>query len=34
MAGLGLGPADFALFDIDDPGEQGSRSRPRCSPSL
>ena len=34
MAGLGLGPPDFALFEIDDPGRAGGRrSRRRSSPS-
>ncbi len=32
MAGLGLGPADFALFEIDDPDERGTRARVHAPP--
>lgn len=34
MAGLGLGPADFALFDIDDPGERGIALETTLLPKL
>jgi len=34
MAGLGLGPSDFALFEIDDPGERGAALEEALLPKL
>jgi uncharacterized protein YktB (UPF0637 family) len=34
MAGLGLGPPDFALFEIDDPDERASVLEERLQPKL
>jgi hypothetical protein len=34
MAGLGLGPADFALFEIDDPDERGLALEATLLPKL
>jgi hypothetical protein len=34
MAGLGLGPPDFALFEIDDPDERASVLEARLQPKL
>jgi hypothetical protein len=34
MAGLGLGPADFALFEIGDPGERAEALEVRLQPKL
>jgi hypothetical protein len=34
MAGLGLGPSDFALFEIDDPDERAAVLEERLQPKL
>lgn len=34
MAGLGLGPPDFALFEIDDPGERSAALEGSLQPKL
>ena len=34
MAGLGLGPTDFALFDIDDPDERAAALERALQPKL
>ena len=34
MAGLGLGPPDFALFEIDDPDERAAELEERLQPKL
>src|SRR5690242_12493053 len=34
MAGLGLGPPDFALFEIDDPDERAAALEERLQPKL